>query len=222
MGYGQMGDRRPFRFLATSVSGQSNQRRQDHWERSAADEESGQYLSQDGGQHATEKQHLSGSAVPPIQNQARVSHRDQGHGGQAGPIGVPHAAPRDEIRGPRSEVLRDPTPQPTDQTAQVESCQAGISSPPSSRSVTRESFWGAKSRFPDLLETLVVRRKGWSGWSRGLCAQGRRATRLRYAPTCETLILAYFLDFPTHQSRTCLDHPRRTAPLWRSVAHPRH
>src|SRR6266566_1583641 len=117
MGYGQMGDRGPFRFLATSVSGQSNQRRQDHWERSAADEESGQYLSQDGGQHATEKQHLSGSAVPPIQNQARVSHCDQGHGGQTGSIGVPHAAPRDEIRGPRSEVLRDPTPQPTDQTA---------------------------------------------------------------------------------------------------------
>jgi hypothetical protein len=29
------------------------------------------------------------------------------------------------------------------------------------------------------------------------CAQGRRATRLRYAPTCETSILAYFLDFPT-------------------------
>jgi hypothetical protein len=24
------------------------------------------------------------------------------------------------------------------------------------------------------------------------CAQGRRATRLRYAPTCETPILAYF------------------------------
>ncbi len=41
----------------------------------------------------------------------------------------------------------------------------------------------SESRFPDLLETLVVRRKGWSGWSRGLCAQGRRATRLRYAPT---------------------------------------
>src|SRR6266446_7022005 len=137
-----MGDRRPFRFLATAVSGQSNQRRQDRWERSPADEESGQYLSQDGGQHATEKQHLSGSAVPPIQNQARVSHRDQGHGGQAGPIGVPHAAPRDEIRGPRSEVLRDPTPQPTDQTAQVESCQAGISSPPSSCSLRRGSFWG--------------------------------------------------------------------------------
>ena len=31
-------DREPFCFLATAVSGQSNQRRQDHWERSAADQ----------------------------------------------------------------------------------------------------------------------------------------------------------------------------------------
>ncbi len=29
------------------------------------------------------------------------------------------------------------------------------------------------------------------------CAQGRRATRLRYAPTCETPILAYFQVFLT-------------------------
>jgi len=36
------------------------------------------------------------------------------------------------------------------------------------------SYPWAKSRFPDLLETLAVRRKGWSGWSRGLYAQGRR------------------------------------------------
>jgi len=41
----------------------------------------------------------------------------------------------------------------------------------------------SESRLPDLLETLVVRRNGWSCWSRVLCAQGRRATRLRYAPT---------------------------------------
>src|SRR5712664_202366 len=151
-----MGDRGPFRFLATSVSGQSNQRRQDRWERSPADEESGQYCSQDGGQHPTEKQHLSGGAVPPIQNQARLAHCDQGHGGQAGPIGVPHAALRDEIRGPRSEVLRDPTPHPTGQTAQVESCQAGISSCPSSRSVTRESFWGARRRLRFPAEFPVI------------------------------------------------------------------
>ena len=38
MGYEQMEDRGPFRFLATAVSGQSNQRRQDHRERSAADQ----------------------------------------------------------------------------------------------------------------------------------------------------------------------------------------
>jgi len=32
----------------------------------------------------------------------------------------------------------------------------------------------AKSRCHNLLDTLVVRRNGWSCWSRGLCAQGRR------------------------------------------------
>ena len=53
-----MGDRGP---LATAVSGQSNQLRHDHWERSSADEESGQYCPQDGGHHATEKQHLLGA-----------------------------------------------------------------------------------------------------------------------------------------------------------------
>jgi len=57
------------------------------------------------------------------------------------------------------------------------------------------SYLWAKSRFPDLLETLVVRRKGWSGWSRGLCAQGRRATRLRYAPTWSALLI--LKHFPT-------------------------
>jgi hypothetical protein len=35
-----------------------------------------------------------------------------------------------------------------------------------------------------LLETLEVRSDGWSCWSRASCAQGRRATRLRSAPTC--------------------------------------
>jgi transposase len=63
--------------------------------------------------------------------------------GAARPIGVPHAALRDEVRGPRSGVLRGPTPRPTDQTAQVESCQAGISSCPSSCSLNLKprSFW---------------------------------------------------------------------------------
>src|SRR5260370_10095580 len=178
-----MGNRGQLRFLATYESGQSNQRRQDRWERSAADEESGQYRSQDGGQHATEKQHLSGRAVLPIQNQAGLPHCDQSHGGQAGPIGVPHAALRDEIRGPRSEILRDPTPHPTDQTAQVESCQARISSCPSSCSLKRGSFWGAKSRCPDLLETLIVRNIRWSCWSRKPRLEGRRRKLLDFAHT---------------------------------------
>ena len=40
MGYEQMGDRGSFRFLAAAVSRQSHQRRQNHWERSTADEQS--------------------------------------------------------------------------------------------------------------------------------------------------------------------------------------
>src|SRR6266446_8377913 len=169
-----MGDRGPFRFLATAVSGQSNQRRQDRWERSPADEESGQYRN-GGGQHATEKQHLSGSAVPSIENQVGGSYRDQGHGREAGPLGLPHAALRDEICRSRSGVLRGSTPASTDQTAQVESRQAGIPDRPSSGRLKNKSVCGAKSRRPDLLELLVVRSSGESCWSRVLCAQGTRA-----------------------------------------------
>jgi transposase len=65
MGYEQMGDRGPFCFLAAALSGQSHQRRQDHWERSAADEQSGQYRLEDRGQQPTHKQDLSRSTVPP-------------------------------------------------------------------------------------------------------------------------------------------------------------
>src|ERR1700693_2649193 len=74
-------------------------------------------------------------------------------------IGVPHAALRDEVRGPRSGVLRGPTQRPTDQTAQVESCQAGISSCPSSCSLNFKprSFWGAESRCTKLLKTLETK-----------------------------------------------------------------
>jgi hypothetical protein len=55
----------------------------------------------------------------------------------------------------------------------VESCQTGISSCPSSCNLRRGSFWGAKSRLPDLLELLVVRSTPCSCWSRESCAQGR-------------------------------------------------
>ena len=58
--------------------------------------------------------------------------------------------------------------------------ECSISGPP------EWSFWGAKSRFPDWLETLVVRMKEQSCWSRVSYAQGRRATRLRYAPILHT------------------------------------
>ena len=69
--------------------------------------------------------------------------RDQGHGGQAGQIGLPHAALRDEIRRPRSGLLRASTPAITGQAAQVEGRQAGIPNRPShgrlKRRVSEES-----------------------------------------------------------------------------------
>jgi hypothetical protein len=42
----------------------------------------------------------------------------------------------------------------------------------------RSSYLRAKSRFPDLLETLVVKSDGWSCWTQVSCAQGRRTRRL--------------------------------------------
>src|SRR5206468_9001157 len=101
-----MARRRSFRFLAAAVSGQSHQREQGHWQRSAAHQQSDQYRLEDGGQHLAAKQNLSGSTIPSIPNQVGGAHRDQGHGRQAGPLGLPHAALRDEIRGPRSSLLR--------------------------------------------------------------------------------------------------------------------
>ena len=80
MGYEQMGDRTPFCFLAAAVSGQSHQWPEDHWERSAADQQQGHHRAKNGGHHITAKQYISGSAVPPTENQTRCSHRDQGHG----------------------------------------------------------------------------------------------------------------------------------------------
>jgi hypothetical protein len=52
------------------------------------------------------KQYGSRGAIPQAENQTGCSHRDQGHGGQAGSLGLPHVALRDEIRGPRSSLLR--------------------------------------------------------------------------------------------------------------------
>src|SRR5262249_5768867 len=86
-----------------------------------------------GNRHSLSSPDKSRSAVPSIENQVGGSYRDQGHGGQAGPLGLPHAALRGEIHRPRSGVLRGSTPTATDQAAQVESCQAGIPDRPSSR-----------------------------------------------------------------------------------------
>src|ERR1700680_3088131 len=95
----------PFCILAAAVSRQSNQRRQNHWQRETTDQESGQYRLANGSQHLTAKQYILGSAVSPITNQARGPRCDEGDGGQARALGVSHAALRDAIRGPRSEVL---------------------------------------------------------------------------------------------------------------------
>src|SRR5258708_31632112 len=72
MGYEQMGDRGPFRFLVAAVSGQSDQREQGHWQRATAHQQQSDHRFKDGGQHLAVKRHLSGSAVPSIQNQVRL------------------------------------------------------------------------------------------------------------------------------------------------------
>jgi hypothetical protein len=56
----------PFCILAAAVSRQSNQRRQNHWQRETTDQESGQYRLANGSQHLTAKQYILGSAVSPI------------------------------------------------------------------------------------------------------------------------------------------------------------
>src|SRR5437879_1192493 len=142
-----MARRRSFRFLAAAVSGQSHQREQGHWQRSAAHQQSDQYRLEDGGQHLAAKQNLSGSTIPSIPNQVGGAHRDQGHGRQAGPLGLPHAALRDEIRGPRSSLLRASTPRVTDQAPQGQSRKARIPSHPNTGGgLTRRSFWREKTR----------------------------------------------------------------------------
>jgi hypothetical protein len=48
----------------------------------------------------------------------------------------------------------------------------------------------SESRFPKLLNVKENRKKEWKDWKSGSRAQGRCATRLRYAPT--ELILHHF------------------------------
>src|SRR5260370_15188187 len=143
MGYEQMGDRGPFRFLVAAVSGQSYQREQGHWERATAHQQQDDHCFKDGGQRLAAKRYLSGSAVPSIQNQVRGSGCDQGHGGQTGPLGLPHAPLRDAVRRQRSGDLPGAAPAVTDQAAQVESRHPGIPTHRSSSGLRSTSFWGA-------------------------------------------------------------------------------
>src|SRR5216683_2863699 len=142
MGYEQMGDRGPFRFMVAAVSGQSHQREQGHWERATAHQQQGDHRFKDGGHHLAAKRYLSGSAVPSIQNQVRGSRFHQGHGGQAGPLGLPHAPLRDAVRRQRSGDLPGAAPAVTDQAAQVESRHPGIPTHRSSSGLRSTSFWG--------------------------------------------------------------------------------
>src|SRR5262249_12699695 len=114
MGYDQMEDGGPFFLMVAAVSRQKDQWQQDHWQRSTTDQQQGAPRSEDGGQQLAAKQHLSGSAVPPIANQAGGSRGHQSDGGQAGAIGISHAALRDAIYRPRGRVLPGPTPKTTD------------------------------------------------------------------------------------------------------------
>ncbi len=116
----QMGHRESFRFLAAVVSGQPHQRREDHRQTTAADQQPGPCRPEDGGQHLTAKQHLSRSAVPSAADQTGRTRGYQGHGRQAGALGLPHAALRHEVRGSGNGILPSQTPPPTDPTSQVE------------------------------------------------------------------------------------------------------
>jgi transposase len=100
-------DEGPLRFLAAAVSGQSHQWRQGLGKRSVAHEQSCKYCLEDGSQHVTGKQHLSGSAVSPIQNQARRPRCHQSHGRQAGAIGLPYASLRDEYLDLGAKLYED-------------------------------------------------------------------------------------------------------------------
>src|SRR5437879_12780354 len=157
MGYEQMENGGPFRFLAAAVSGQSHQREQGHWQRATPDQQSDQYRLENGSQHLAAEQNLSGSTIPSIQNQVGGSHRHQGHGRQAGPLGLSHAALRHEIRRPRSGLLRGPTPTVTDQAAQMDSRQAGMPSHPTSQ-VSSKAFRGGFSKS----QWWIPRQAGWS------------------------------------------------------------
>src|SRR2546430_3468539 len=91
-----MANRAPFRFLVAAVSRQQSQRRQGHWKRTPADQQSIDRSIEDSCQHLTSKQYLFGSTVPPIEDEAWASNRHQGHGRQAGPLGLPNAARSEE------------------------------------------------------------------------------------------------------------------------------
>ena len=133
MGHDQMEGRAPFCFLVAAISRQSHQRRQNHWKRPAANHQSDHCRSEASGQQPANQPELSRSAVPSIPSPAGHPCRDQGHGREASPLGLSHAPLRDQISGPRSTVLRSSTAYPRHPTSQTESRQAGIPTPPSSR-----------------------------------------------------------------------------------------
>src|SRR6516165_670729 len=136
MGHEQMEDGEPFCLLAQAVSEQHDQWWQDYWQRSDAHQQSGYDSVKDVGQIVTAERQLFGSAVPPIAKSARGTCGNQSHGSQAGPFGVPHVAPWDEIRGQRSRGLRVPTPPASNQLSQAESRHARIPGHRTSRSLS--------------------------------------------------------------------------------------
>lgn len=134
----KLADEAHFCFLAAVVSGQSHQWQQDHWEGPAADQQSSQHCLADGGHYPTEQQYLSGGAVPSTEDQAGCTDCDQGHGGQAGSFGLPYAALRAEVPGPRSGVPRSSTPCAADQLSQGQSRQPRIPTHSNSGGLGRE------------------------------------------------------------------------------------
>src|SRR6266513_2853472 len=171
---------------------------------------------EDGGHHVAGKQNLSRSAIPSTANQTRRSHRHQGHGGQASPLGLPHAALRDEIRGPRSSLLRASTPRVTDQAPQGQSRKARIPSHPNTgRGLTRVSEENSDGmlvcpgdRPARVCRSRRLSNRSGSRASRRSPAPSERKVRNSWRPGATTWRLAILMDWLTDSGTAAMSTKR--------------
>ena len=73
----------------------------------------------------------------------------------------------------------------------------------------------SESRCPKLLKTLKTDDAGWSRWNGRFYAQGRCATRLRYAPTAK-----HFDCTPGSQNTSCVPQSVEMRRIGESAAQP--